>query len=200
MLEQQPNLLQAEVASELTPQEQFVTNLYQKTLDWLTKNQQGKIVADFDPQEISRWTEHEGRDPGTTVWLSMDLEKGAIIQTNDRIFALVIGKQLQSRYSHERTLSFQFGMLPTDSRLTKGNKDIDMIRIFTHQRMWTYGSGEFFVNDMTGEVTIDCWADGGRFTGGKEIGKWTQEQLLTDGGTNACLEIVQRTSQNAFTR
>lgn len=203
MVEQKDKLLQAaELTPELDPEEQFITNLYKKTLDWLTKDQQGKILAEFPSQYISSWSEHDGRDPGTTTWLSLDLEKGVIVETPDRIFALVMGRGSNSRYSRgERTLSFQFGMLPTDYALTKEDKNINFARMLT-QQLRGYGSGEFFVDDVTGKVRIDCWADDSWFSGGKDIGKWphgwTQEKLFTDEGINACLEIVQRTSRNAF--
>lgn len=200
MVEQQNKLSQAEVVPELNPQEQFIVKLYQKTLDWLINDQRGKIAVDMNPQEIDSWEQHAGRHPGETVWLSIDLEKGVIVKTKDRDFALVMGRRLQNRYSRERTLSFQFGMLPTDSLPTKEGKNIEMIKTLVNQRMGTYGSGEFFVNDETGKVMINCWADDTRYAGGKEIRKWTQEKLLTGEGADACLDIIQRTSKNAFIR
>ncbi|OGH15791.1 MAG: hypothetical protein A3C22_00240 [Candidatus Levybacteria bacterium RIFCSPHIGHO2_02_FULL_37_10] len=190
----------AEITPKLSPQEKFITDLYQKTLDWLTSDQQGKITAVFNPQEISSWKQHDGRHPGEISSISIGLEKGVIVETKDRIFALVMGRELNSRYSRERTLSFQFGCLPIDSALARQDKNLDLVRMLTQQRMWTHGSGEFFVHDMTGEVTIHCWADGWNYSGGKEIGRWPQEEVLTDKGLNACLDIIQRTSKNAFIR
>lgn len=186
-----------ETAPELNPQEQFLKNLYQKTLDWLTKDQQGKILTEFPSQYVSEWSEHDGRHPGEVSSFSIDLEKGVIVETKDRIFALIIGRELNSRYSRERTLSLRFGCVPTDWLLAKDDKNIKFTRMLTHQKMGMYGSGNFFVNDVSGEVTIDCWADRG-YSGSKEIGRWPQEELLTDKGLTACLDIIQRTSRNAF--
>ncbi len=187
-----------EAVAELNPQEQFLNNLYQRTLDWLTKDQQGKIAANFDPQKISGWKQHDGRHPGEISSFSIDLESGVIVETKDRIFALVMGREFNSRYSRERTLSLQFGCVPTDWLLAKDDKNIEFARILTQQEgIWPKGSGEFFVNDASGKVTIDCWADRG-YSGSEEIEKWTQEKLFTEEGLNACLEIVQRTSRNAF--
>lgn len=197
MVEQQRNLLQTEITPELNPQEQFITNLYQKTLDWLTKDQQGTIIANMDPQEMSRWEEHEGRQRGETVWLSANLEKITIVETNDRYFALVMSRRLHKEYSYgKRTLSFQFGALPKNPVLTRQASDAERVHMLIQQK-GTHGSGEFFVHDTTGKIEIDCWADVLTF-GGRKVNRWEQNRILKEEGVKACLEIVQRTVRNAL--
>ena len=193
---EQDKSLQNEGVPELNSQEQFITKLYQKTLDWLTKDQQGKIVANMDPQEINQWAKLEGRHLGGTVWLSANLEKVNIVETNDRYFSLVMSRRPHGgNIRGKRTLSFQFGTLPKDSVSFQRATDAERVHMLIQQK-GTHGSGEFFVDDRTGEVMINCWADVLTF-GGRKVNRWEQNRLLKEEGIKACLEIVQKTAINA---
>ena len=198
MVEQKGKSSQAtEITPELNPQEQFIVNLYGKTLDWLTNDQRGKVVAEFGPQEIRDWESYES-DPGRTTRLSINLLKAVLVKTPERNFALVLGRRRRSKYDDEETLGLQFGLHPSS-----GSKRFEDLPLVDKLRSLTtsggYGNGDFYQNSMTRGISINCWADSSIF-GGQEVRRWEKDKLLTPSGINACLEIVQRTSQNAFIR
>lgn len=184
---------------EVYPPKDFLEKLYSRVLDWATTDQKGQVVAKIKPQEIDNWESHNGRHPGETVWLGINLEKGVLIKTPKHDFALVLGRKLQSRYSNQETLSLQFGLQPIPgSEHFEELPAVNKLRWLTTKAAGSYGSGEFFVHDMTGDIAIGCWADRFPFLGAQEVGRWEKDKLLTNKGIDACLEIVQRTAKNAF--
>lgn len=193
----------SEVKEPKTPQEQFLNDLYGKIFDWLIKKQHGKVLAKFGPQEIDFWDSYEA-DPGRITRLGIDLQKAVIIETKNRQFALALGRKQHIRFNGQ-TLHLQFGahLLPLSKFTKEIGSSIERVRQLTNQS-YGYGTGEFYINDVTKEVKIDCWADDSRYTGGRDIGtwphKWTQKKLMSKQGLNACLDIVQRTSRQAFLR
>lgn len=193
----------SEVKEPKTPQEQFLNDLYGKIYDWLIRKQHGKVLAKFGPHEIDSWDSYEA-DPGSITRLDIDLQKAVIIETKDRQFALALGRKQHIRFDGQ-TLHLQFGAtpLPLSKWDIEGGNLIDRVRQLVNQSHG-WGSGEFYIDDVTKKVDLDCWADNGMYTGGRDIGtwphKWTQEKLMSEQGLNACLDIVQRTSHQAFLR
>lgn len=175
----------------------FLEKLYSRVLDWTTTEQKGQVVEEIKPQEIDNWELHDGRHPGETVWLGINLEKGVLIKTPKHDFVLALGRKLQSRHSNQEALSLQFGFQPIPgSKHFEELPLVNKLRSLTNTR-GSYGVGEFHEQEITGGIRINCWADGPTY-GGKWINRWGQKELLTNKGIDACLEIVQRTTKNAF--
>ena len=191
---------QTESAPKLTLQEQFITDLYQKTLDWLTTDKNGKIVAELKPQEIDHWDSYQPLGPENPTVLRAEIEMGALIQVGDLNFALVLSKRRRSKYDRgDATLGMQFGVEKQHPKDNFGKQPIEDAKTLTNLHLWRYGYGEFHI-DERGRITIDCWADDSKFAGGQNVNKRSQEEIMTSKGLDACLEIVQRTTRNAFIR
>lgn len=195
--EQRPKSSGSEVKEPKTPQEQFLNDLYGKIYDWLIKEERGKVLAKFGHSDIDSWDTYEA-DPGRTIRLDIYLQKAVIIETKNRQFALALGRKQHIRFN-EQTLHLQFGAepLPLSKFTKKSGNSIDRVRQLVNQS-YGCGAGEFYIDDATKEVKIDCWADDSRYTGGREIKRWPPKELMSKEGLNACLDIAQRTSRQAF--
>lgn len=196
IVERESGLPDSEPKKEMSPREAFLNKLYVEILDWLTKERDSKILAEFKPQHVSYWENHEDL-PGRNAVLALDLQKAVIIQTPTKNFALVLGERRRSKWDRKQTLGVQFGVKPA-SQMSSQKNPIDNLRSLVNQRPFGHGSGEFYIHPDAKKLIIDCWADESRFTGGREIKDWPEERLITEKGLEACLEIVQRTSRNAF--
>lgn len=178
--------------------EAFLEKLYETTLDWLINEQEGEVVAEFEPQKIFDWESYES-DPGRLTRLDINLVKAVLVKTPKNDFALVLGRRRRSKYDHEETLGLQFGLLPiSEDKHFDKLSSVDRLRSLTYKYPGGYGTGDFYQHSMTRSIQTDCWADGFIF-GGQRINTWGKEKLLTPIGINACLEIIQRTTRNAFT-
>lgn len=187
-----------EAQTEQYSPEDFLEKLYANVFDWLIKDQKGKVVGEVGPQEIDSWDSHQA-DPGRITQLSIRLLRGVFIKTQKHDFALVLGRRRRSKYDHEETLGLQFGLQPSP-----GSKRFEELPLVDKLRFLTtsggYGNGDFYQDSMIGRgIRTDSWADSSIF-GGQEINRWKENKLLTDKGINASLEIVQRTTRNAFLR
>lgn len=141
----------------------------------------------------------EERHPGESVSLSINLEKGLLIETEKHDFALVLGRRFRSKYDRKETLGLQFGLFPNsrESRRFESLSTVEKIKSLTYRYPGSYGTGDFYEDSITGNIRTDCWADGFTF-GGQRINTWDKKKLLTLTGMDACLEIIQRTTKNAF--
>lgn len=172
----------------------FLIQLHATISDWMIKDQKGNIVDRTEPQIIDRWDSHQAVD------LNMDLFEGIVVKTHQHNIGLVLGHRRRNRYENKTTLSLQFGLQPQPGgKHFEELSDVDKLRLLTNQSLseGAYGSAEFYLDSMTGNVRIRSWADGFTY-GGQEVNRWKPNKLLTDKGINACLEIVQRTAKNAF--
>lgn len=181
-------------------QESFLNNLYVRLLNKKLKQKGSKLLAEFDSQMIESWVPATAQ-PGGHPSLSVDIEKAVLLKTRDQYFALALGVGHRSQYDYEKTLGLQFGALPVSKHgkelFESENVSLQDLRLLFFQRMFSYGSGEFYIEERFNHIEIDCWADGFLF-GGKNINSWPEEKKMTLDGINACIEIVERTVRNAF--
>lgn len=176
--------------------EDFIRTLHQQIFEWLTKTKRGIIVEELGPQRVGHWDSHLFA-PGRSVSLAIEIERAVLIATPKYDFALVLGKRLRSRYDHEETLGVQFGVLPKlHGKFFETLDTVRKIRNIVNQESVSPGCTEFNI-DPFGKIECDAWADDGRF-GGQNFQSWEKQRQLTPKGLTACLEVVQRTTRNAF--
>lgn len=199
-IEKGPQKVVTEPKIELYSPQDFLEKLYERTFEWMTKDQEGVVVTKIDPQKVDRWDSHQA-NPGQITQLSNRILKGVLVKTPKHNFALVLSHRRRSKYDQEETLGLQFGVLPVSwsSNNFEKSPPINKLRQLTVTGPSSYGSGDFYMDSMTRGICTDSWADSS-IHDGVETNRWSQNELLTEKGINAYLEIVQRTTRNAFLR
>lgn len=149
-------------------------------------------------QEVDEWSYHQFQ-PGRVVSLGIQLQRAVLVRDSKKDFALALGTRNRSKYQHKPTLGLQFGFSPahTPRGLDQDITVKDLARMV--DKHFTSGEGEFYVNDMTGKLGVNCWTDQSAY-GGRIVDNWPEDGLLTDQGIQACLNVVQRTVDRAFNK
>lgn len=175
---------------EQLTEEQFLDCLYNKIIDWL-KNNNSEVIHEFGPQTIDYWAHHQDM-PGSGAELSLDLQKGIILKDEKRIFGVASGIGYTSKHAHKPTLRLHFGF--QELSLEPGRVDYSdpqQLKRLVVKRLFSWQTkGEFFVHPVADQLMVSCWPDNWPF-GGKQIGKWPQERLLTEEGLSESLHLVQ---------
>ena len=177
----------------------FIRRLYDSVRSWLVDERGTEIIREYGNIEVDRWESYTSF-PSSEVTLGVYIKKALLAENRKNVYALVLSDRYRSRYQHESSIGVEFGFFPKSKKSSKdfnSETPAEELGYLVHQRLFTYGSGEFFVDDVLNRVMVNCWADSGRY-GGEEISKWPREKIQSTRGIEGCLRIVKRLERNAF--
>lgn len=190
------------VEAEIDPRELFLRDLYDRVLTWM-QGQGGKIAQEWEGQTFGNWRNLGPKHPQQSgLMVGADVEKAVLLRSPRRDFALALGRGLRSHYSRDPSLSLQFGMSPRSKgpkpKAWENETEEEEMYSLLNQEHFTYGSGEFVLDDYFNDIEIHCWANS-RLYGGKDWGKSRSREIpLNEEGLEACLDVVKRVDRQAF--
>jgi|GEM_PF-4696120 len=162
-----------------------INDIYDGLVSNFLKNG-AEVVSVFEQQRINKW-EKISVNQGESVDLDFELSTGMIIRDKYRnIIGLALGKIEDGHFYNPTRL--QFGAFLDGS--TKLNGEVDDLHKLIKCHARDYASGEFYCDDIGGNIKARCWANDRAF-GGED---------LKSIDINSAQEIVCRTIKNGFKR
>lgn len=191
------DILSSIQTEQINTPEELLGKLYDRTVEWLKENG-GKVIKEFEPKEIENWEKsydfHKGSHSS-----SLGLLKACVVEDSRKIFLLTLGFGRKSQHGGD-SLRLQFGFFPTafeQAQITEALDIRGMKWILNQGVLGSVGSGEIFARTGSGKIGVNCWANDFPY-GGKNIGTWPSEKILTTQGLEESFNIIKRTVQRAF--
>lgn len=188
--------------AEIYSPDVFIDKLYDSVKTWLIDEKKAEVVKEFKDSKVINWETYSDYPP-RDVTLSAQIKKAILLENPKNIYGLVLSDRMRSRYQRKSSLGVEFGYFPKGRRFKivtarfDNQSGVEALRSLVHQSYLTCGSGEFFVDGPFSSINVNCWADGWRY-GGKGVGRWPKEELQTEKGIQACIDVVKRLEKNAF--
>ena len=194
MKEQKISTVQSE---RINSPEEFMGKLYDAAVSWLLKSG-GKVIQDFGPQKVEEWEKQYDFHKGTDI-LSLGLTKACVVVDSKKVFLLTLGEGRKNNHDMNR-LRLQFGFLPSTSENISfySKSGIKEVKGIIYQgKVGSWGSGEIF--STKNGIDVDCWTDDPLY-GGKHIGTWSPEKIMTKKGLEESLNLIKETVRRAFNK
>jgi hypothetical protein len=96
------------------------------------------------------------------------------------------------------TNSFQFGIRKITPEL-EAYEGLNLLENVVHRKLPNHGTvGDIYINGNgnSGNLVVDCFTDRWAY-GGRDVNRWEQEKLISEGGMAECIGIINRTMELA---